>query len=124
MAGENPAGFDLTAYRASRAEAAAETFPVTLGDSKDDEGNTVTEIIEIPALRDWPLDAQASLGSGNIVEGITALIGPEAAERFEAYRWTFGEFEALFDALAEWSGFQMGRPLPPRPGLGPTQRSN
>lgn len=117
-------GFDLTSYRASQAEIAKETFPVKLGVTKDENGNEHEETIQIPGIRDWPIEAQAKLGQGDIVGGITDLVGPEGAELFRAFNWTFGEFQALFEALSQWSGFQMGRPSVPQPVLGSTRTSN
>jgi hypothetical protein len=117
-------GFDLSAYRAAHAEAIKETFPVKLGIAKDDDGTEHAEEIMIPAIREWPIEAQSKIGQGDIVGGIEELVGPEGAELFQKYRWTFGEFEALFEALSKWSGFETGQPSQRLPGLGSIRQSN
>lgn len=124
MSNVSSEGFDLAAYRAAQAEATYESFPVTLGERKDDEGNPVIDQVTIPPMRRWPIQAQSLFSSGDIVAGIGMLVGPEGEDLFRDYNWTFGEFEALFETLSKWSGFQMGRPSVPRPVLGPTPKSN
>ena len=121
---DNVNGFDLTAYRAANAEASQKPFLVTLGIEKDDEGNERLETLEIPPIRQWPIVAQSKMAEGDIVGGIEELTGPEGAELFAKYRWTFGEFEALFNELGKWSGFQTGQTSPAPPRLGLTRPSN
>jgi hypothetical protein len=118
--GAGPAGFDLASYRAAQAEVTHQTFPVRLG--TNDDGTEA--IIEFPELRQWPLEAQEVLGRGDVVNGLIMLVGQDQAERFRAFHWTFGEFEALFEALSTWSGFEMGQPSARPPALGLTRRSS
>lgn len=114
--------FDLAAYRAKQLESNGEVkyFHVQLGTNEDG----TAESIRIPQLRKWPLTAQDAFANGQIVEGIKRLVGDEQATLFTKFDWTFGEFEALFEALSNWSGFQTGQPSvkPPAPGL--TLKSN
>lgn len=117
--------FDLAAYReqtsAAASEAQEETFTVYLGQSKDEMGNLVDDTIEIPPLRKWSIASQKMIADGDIVGGITSIVGPEDGDKFDAYDWTFGEFEGLMDALSQWQGFKMGRPSSTRRGPGSTQ---
>lgn len=118
-------GFNLEAYRSSQKdESLNETFDVDLGESKDDEGNVRHDAVSIPNIKRWPIAAQAKFGDGDIVGGMNLLVGPEGAELFEQYNWTLGEVEALFEALAEWSGFQTGPNSVQRPTLVRTPTSN
>lgn len=125
--GSDPAGFDLAGFRAAQAEATHETFTVTLGEHTTEGGAVVEgehDVIEFPELRQWPIEAQTKFSEGDIVAGMTLLVGDKQAEMFRSYRWTFGEFEALFDALSKWSGFQTGTPsAQPRVPV-PIRRSN
>ena len=120
--------FNLAIFREREAEAEAgeemKYFHVVLGESRDENGNTVKDTVRIPPLRKWSIKSQDAFANGKIVEGIQLLVGPDNAQLIEQYNWTFGEFEALFEALSKWSGFQTGQPSvkPPAPGL--TLKSN
>lgn len=118
-----PEGFDLATYRERQADEDTEVkyFSVHLGQDKDDDGNERDVTLRIPPLRKWPIKAQDAFSEGRIVEGIRLLVGDEEGELFEKWDWTFGEFEALFEALSKWSGFQMGQPSVKPPGRGLTR---
>lgn len=109
--------FNLGAYRENQLETNGDVkyFYVELGINEDGAEDKV----RIPQLRRWPIKAQDAFANGQIVEGIKRLVGDDDAALFEQYDWTFGEFEALFEALSKWSGFQTGQPSvkPPAPGL-------
>jgi hypothetical protein len=113
--GADSAGFDLAGYRAAHAEATHKTFPVKLGAHEDEAGNVVVDVIEFPEQRQWSLDAQDKFAQGDVVGGFEILLGPEQWALFHSYDWRFGEVEALFEAVAKWSGFEMGQgSSPPR----------
>ena len=120
--------FNLANYRERQSleepEDEMRYFHVDLGESKDNEGEPVKDSIRIPPLRKWSIKAQDALASGRIVEAIQILVGPEDSRLFEQYDWTFGEFEALLDALSKWSGFQTGQPSVTPPVRGLTLKSN
>ena len=112
--GGGAASFDLQAFRAAKAEAVYEPFQVVLGVVTEEDGTERPETISIPPLRDWTLDSQAKMSEGDIIGALEDLVGAEQAMLFRKYRWTMGEFEALFDALGKWSGFQMGQSVSSR----------
>jgi hypothetical protein len=114
-------GFDLSAFRTQSADEEVKYFPVHLGTDKDEDGNERDVTLRIPPLRRWPLKAQDAFSEGKVVEGIRYLVGDEDAELFEKWDWTFGEFEALFEALSKWSGFQAGQLSVKPPGQGLTR---
>jgi hypothetical protein len=120
--------FDLSRFRAREAEEdrleEVKYFHVYLGDSKDEEGNLVKDNVRIPQLRKWSIKSQDAFANGKIVEGIRLLVTEEESKLFDEYNWTFGEFEALFDALSNWSGFQTGQPSVKPPARGLTLKSN
>jgi len=118
-------GFDLEAFRAQEpTEEEMKTFDVHLGTSKDDEGNPIEDVIKFPNIKRWPMKVQTMFGKGEIIEGIQLLAGEDSARLFDAYDWTIGEFQALFDALSKWSGFQMGTISAPQPPQGRTPKQN
>jgi hypothetical protein len=107
--GTEPAGFDLAGYRAAHAEATHKLFHVELGVRELDDGTLEVDAVDFPEQKQWTLEAQNCFAEGDIVEGIRQLLGPEQALLFNSYDWRFGEVEALFEALAKWSGFDRGQ---------------
>ena len=103
-----------------RSQVEWKSFEVHLGKDKDEDGNERDVVLHIPPLRRWPIKAQDAMAEGRVVEGIRLLVGPTDAELFERWEWTFGEFEALFEALSKWSGFRMGQLSVKLPGQGLT----
>ena len=118
-----PPIFDLDAFRQRQpAPDMATWFEVKLGTTKDEDGNEVDEIVRIPPLRLWSARAMDLLSQGQTGPAMRVAVGDDQAAVFERYDLTMGEYEALFDDLGRWSGFQMGRLSSPRPGPGPTLR--
>lgn len=113
-------GFDLLAYRASQAEVKDDTYPIKVPIPSDNGDEPQVATIHMPSSRRWPIRAQALFAEADVIGAIKLIAGEENARLFEEADWTVGEFEALFEAMSKWSGFQTGRPSVPSPGRGST----
>ena len=112
--GRKPAVFDLDASRAARREANKENFAFRFGG----------EDFAIVPMDEWPVDLMDVLQTGDLKKALHDVIvgGEEALDRFLAFTPTLGDFEALFNAAAEWAGVEsLPNSLPlPRPVTTPT----
>lgn len=87
--------FDLDAERAARVEAMGEPFTFV------SHGATYT----MPSPKQWPVQVTGMLSDGDLPGALRLLLGPDQADAFlNGGPITMGDLEALFGAVAKWSG--------------------
>ena len=95
--------FDLDAAGAAIREALGDPFRFVYGG----------EEFTVPPVKAWPIKVTALLAEGDMVGAMRLLLGPEQAERMfdaSATPLAMGDVEALFTAIARWSGVGEGFP--------------
>jgi len=91
------ATFDLDAARSARAEHVGERFTF------QSHGATYT----MPTPKEWPIQTTALLSKGDLEGALRSLLGPDQSQEFLAGGpVTMGDIEALFTAVAKWSGVE------------------
>ena len=91
-AARNGQPFDLDlAAKAARAEANPVPFQFTYRG----------QAYQVPPAIDWPLQAQALIGEGELEQALVMLMGQEVYDGLVAQGITMGELSALFEAVGE-----------------------
>jgi hypothetical protein len=95
--GKRAAVFDLeAAAKAAAKEGAGDPLPFTY------KGLTY----EVPPSGEWPVEALAKLGTGDLNGALTELLGPEAFAALCAAGLKLGELGVLFEHLAADAGLE------------------
>lgn len=92
--------FDLSAARAARREQEKAPFVFAWDGVQH----------EVPASRDWPVDAVSAMSSGQIDVALRLILTDEVFDSMEGM--TVGDVETLFNAISAHEGLSAGNSSP------------